>query len=341
MATDQTIRWGTAEVVEAEDVATGVRRIVLAPGEPTPARPGTHVDVRLAPHDPDDGKTLTRSYSVVRSDDGGARLTLSVQLAAASRGGSRRMHALQPGDLIPMSAPLQSFPLGVGAARYVLLAGGIGITAVIAMAQTLRARGADYRLIVAGRRRELVPYLDELSALHGDRFELHIDDEGSRLDVPALVADLAADSRAGRTELYQCGPVGLMEAVRREWADAGLPHTNLRFETFGNGGSWAAQEFVVRIPRLGRTVTVRPDATALESLEDAGVAVMSDCRKGECGLCVAKVIDLRGRLDHRDVFFDERQKSAEDQLCLCVSRAAVPAAQHAPTTPAELTLEIP
>lgn len=329
MATQSTLVWGTAEVVESEPVADGVRRVVLAPDRPTPARPGSHVDLRLPPPEhpsPEEGpaRTLTRSYSVVRSEDGGRRLTLTVQLSPTSRGGSRRMHALRVGDRLPVTAPLQNFPLGVGAARYVLLAGGIGLTAVLAMAEALQARGADYRLHVVGRSRAVLPYLDQLQDRHGDRLALHVDDEDSGLAVDRLVEEIATDERAGRSELYMCGPIGLMEAVRRCWRGAGLPPPNLRFETFGNSGSWAAQEFVVRLPQHDREVVVPAGATALEALEDAGVAVMADCRKGECGLCTARVLDVHGRVDHRDVFLDDAQKAASERLCLCVSRVALP-----------------
>ncbi len=160
------------------------------------------------------------------------------------------------------------------------------------------------------------------------------------------MSGVAADERAARTELYMCGPIGLMDAVRHAWRDAGLPPTNLRFETFGNSGSWEPEPFTVRVPRLGRELTVPAGATVLEALEGAGVPVMSDCRKGECGLCVARVLDVEGRLDHRDVFLDDEQKAAADRVCLCVSRVAVP--DHPPTCPATdaprrgvLTLELP
>lgn len=100
MATQSTLVWGTAEVVEAEQVAEGVRRVVLAPERPTPARPGTHVDLRLAPpatDEPDGPRTLTRSYSVVRSDDGGRRLTLTVQ--SRRRAGAGRAACTRSGSV--------------------------------------------------------------------------------------------------------------------------------------------------------------------------------------------------------------------------------------------------
>ena len=59
----------------------------------------------------------------------------------------------------------------------------------------------------------------------------------------------------------------------------------------------------------------------LEALEDAGVDMMFDCRKGECGLCEVRVLELDGVVDHRDVFYSERQQHAAKKMCCCVSRA--------------------
>jgi len=122
------------------------------------------------------------------------------------------------------------------------------------------------------------------------------------------------------TELYMCGPIRLMDAVRRAWIERELPLPNLRFETFGNSGWFEAQEFVVRIPAQGIEVAVQADQTMLEALEAAGADMMFDCRKGECGLCEVRVIQLEGDIDHRDVFYSERQKDARSKLCCCVSR---------------------
>lgn len=320
MAANATLRWQRAEVLEADDAAEGVRRLVLRPDRPVTAPPGSHLDVEVA----DGVRTLRRSYSVVASEDGGRRWTVSVQLAPDSRGGSRAMHALRPGDRIRVSDPLQNFPLGVGAARYVLVAGGIGITALAAMAASLRRRGADYELVLVGRSRRVMAYLPELVEAHGDRLRLHVDDEGTPLDVDALVAEVADGAQAADTELYTCGPIRLMDALRRSWAAASLPGTNLRFETFGNSGAWAAETFEVRIPSVDRTVTVDRDVSMLDALERAGVEVMWDCRKGECGLCTLRVLACDGRLDHRDVFLDEEQKAAGTTVCACVSRLVSP-----------------
>lgn len=318
MAADNQPSWQKGVVVEASPVANDVQRIVLEPERPQHARAGSHVGVRL----PLEAHTVTRSYSIVHSEDGGRRLTLSVQLAPASRGGSRHMHALSAGDRIEMTQPLQNFPLGVGAARYVLIAGGIGITALMAMASVLRERGVDYEFVYVGRTRTVMPYLDQLAEAHGERFHLHVDDEGTPLVVDDVIDAVAQHDAAARTEMYVCGPIRLMDALRRSWIDHGLSGPSLRFETFGNSGAWAAEDFLVRIPRLDKEVRVDANQSMLDALEDAGVEVMWDCRKGECGLCAVKVLEVGGHVDHRDVFLDDDQKAASSTLCCCVSRVA-------------------
>jgi vanillate O-demethylase ferredoxin subunit len=309
--------WRSARVVAVEMVATRTSRITVerpGPGRGR-AKPGTHVDVEVTVG----GRRDLRSYSVVESNDDGTQLTISVLRTVQSRGGSQFMHGLQVGDEIPVTQPLQNFPLRIGAPRYVLLAGGIGITALVEMARVLRRLHADYTLVYVARTADRMAYREELAALHGDRFEARIDEEGSPLDVDEVLAEVAAGPH--QTELYMCGPIRLMDAVRRGWRERELPMHNLRFETFGNSGWFDPEEFVVEVPRLGIEAVVGTDTTMLEALSSAGLDLMYDCRKGECGLCLVEVGEVDGALDHRDVFLSERQQEAGRQLCTCVSRA--------------------
>jgi ferredoxin-NADP reductase len=337
VAANSTLRWQEADVLEVTDVADGVRRIVIQPDHPQPAAPGAHIDVEVR----HDGRMIRRSYSVVRSEDQGARWTISVQLAPASRGGSRAMHLIEAGERLRVSYPLQNFPLGVGAPRYVLVAGGIGITALVAMATALRRRGADYTVVLVGRSRAVMAYLDDLASEHGDRLQLHVDDEGTGLDVAALVDELSGSARSAQTELYVCGPIRLMDALRRAWAERELPGPNLRFETFGNSGAWAPEPFMVAIPALGREIEVGADVSMLDALEGAGVEVMWDCRKGECGLCTVQVLDCDGQLDHRDVFLSDEQKQRGTSLCSCVSRVANEDSPTGEVSRRTLTVDLP
>lgn len=308
--------WRRCRVVGSELVTDRARRITFERPEPLrrPAAPGSHVDVRVSI----EGRNDVRSYSVVESDDTGKRLTLTVLLHPASRGGSAFMHDLRVGDAIEATRPLQAFPLIPGADRHVLLAGGIGVTALVAMARTLRRLGQDYRVVYVGRSRSAMAYAELLAQEHADRLTLHVDDEGSPLDVDTLIDDIAAEP--GRTELLMCGPVRLMDAVSRGWSSAGLPTTDLRFETFGTSGWFDAETFEVTMPELGISTTVTGGQSLLDALTAAGANLMWDCRKGECGLCLMAVTELTGRLDHRDVFLSDQQKATGESACVCVTR---------------------
>ncbi len=144
-------------------------------------------------------------------------MAISVFRAPQSRGGSVFMQGLEAGDQLEITQPLQNFPLRVGAPRYVLLAGGIGITAMVNMARVLRNIKADYTLVYVGRSRAAMAYLPQLEALHGDALRVHVDDEGTALKVDELLAGVDPE-----TELYMCGPIRLMDAVKRGWDARGL-----------------------------------------------------------------------------------------------------------------------
>ena len=326
--------WQSATVTDVLPVARDIVRIVLEPSHPIKAEPGSHIDLMVEI----DGEAVKRSYSVVESTDNGARLVISVMKAPLSRGGSVFMHGLVPGRQLEITQPLQNFPLRVGARRYILLAGGIGITAIANMAAVLKHLHADYVLVYVGRSREAMAYRGELEELHGDRLKAHVDAEGSALNV----AELVGGADAG-TELYMCGPIRLMDAVRRTWVEHGLDLPNLRYETFGNSGWYDPEEFIVRVPKLDLEVRVPQGRSMLEALEDAGAELMFDCRKGECGLCEVRILELAGAIDHRDVFYSSRQQRLSTKMNCCVSRAVTSAtgarADAAQVRPAVVTIE--
>jgi vanillate O-demethylase ferredoxin subunit len=305
-------RWGNARVIDVCEVARDVKQIVLEPELlDAPAPPGSHIDIGVYVN----GRADTRSYSVVGTGAYGRELVLGVQLARQSRGGSAYMHTLRRGQRVAITQPLQNFPLTYGRSSYLLAAGGIGITALVAMGKAIKARGANYRFVYGARCRNLMAFADQLVAEHGDRMELRIDDEGNPLDVEELVASCAPGA-----ELYVCGPVPMLDAIKAAWARSGRAPANLRFETFGSSGRFAPEPFRVRIPRLGLETLVAHDVSMLEALEACGADLMYDCRRGECGLCQVKVVDVDGVIDHRDVFLSSAQHRLADRLLTCVSR---------------------
>jgi ferredoxin-NADP reductase len=309
-------RWGRARVLDVREVAQHVRQIVLEPEHlQAPAPPGSHIDIGVYVN----GRADIRSYSVVGTGAYGSELILGVQLARQSRGGSAYMHGLRRGQEVSITQPLQNFPLNYGRPGYVLAAGGIGITALVAMGRALKDRGADYRFVYGARSRPLMAYVDELVAEHADRMQLQIDDEGGGLDVGELVAGVPEGG-----ELYVCGPAPMLDAIKAAWAKAGRRPAELRFETFGSSGRFAPEAFRVQIPRLGLETLVPHDVSMLEALESAGADMMFDCRRGECGLCQVKVLDIEGVIDHRDVFLSDAQHQVGDRMQSCVSRVVSP-----------------
>jgi vanillate O-demethylase ferredoxin subunit len=227
------------------------------------------------------------------------------------------MWSLAPGAHLTISTPGNHFPLSRGRPDYILLAGGIGITPIYTMALALAQAGAKFRLLYAARTRQDLAFAAELGERLGGRLQLFVDEEGARVDLPGEIARLAPGG-----ELYVCGPIGMLEAAKRAWGDSGRPVDQLRFETFGNSGRFATQPFRVNIPRLHKVVEVPPNQTMLDALEAAGIEMIFDCRRGECGLCALDILETDGIVDHRDVFFSDDEKAANRKLCTCVSRVA-------------------
>lgn len=302
--------WLEVEVISTRDLTPSVREFRLAYAAPMTASPGAHVNV-VAGLD----SQVIRSYSVVASDDNGV-VTIAVKLLENSRGGSRFMWSLKPRDRLLATAPRSAFELSYGAPSYLLLAGGIGVTPLVTMAQALLRRKANVRMVYAARNEAEFAYGSELKQMLGDKLVLLADERGGKIDIAAEVSALPQDG-----ELYMCGPIGLMEAVQKEWARHNRPVSRLRFETFGASGRLAEKAFTVAIPRLGLEVQVPQNSSMLDALLSAGVGVLSECRRGECGLCALDVVQASSSIDHRDVFFSQEQHRENRKMCACVSRA--------------------
>ena len=294
--------------------AEDVRLFELVPetGTATPYPAGSHLTVSL----PTGDRVLTRSYSLIGEFPTEGAWRIAVKRVIPSRGGSAAMWALAPGTSLSITEPQSHFDLALGRADYLLLAGGIGITPILGMAERLIRLGHRPRLIYAARKRSQMAFLDRLQTLLGDRLTLVIDDEGGKLDLAGAFAGLHAEGEA-----YMCGPAGMMEAARAAWQGAGRTATRLRFETFGSSGAKPATAFKVHVRDHGRDILVPPDRSLLEALADEGIELAYDCLRGECGLCVVEVAGAAGALDHRDVFLSAHQKMAGTKLCACVSRA--------------------
>ncbi|WP_050627147.1 PDR/VanB family oxidoreductase [Bradyrhizobium viridifuturi] len=305
--------WTSATLVAVRDLTPGIREFLLRPdgfaGAPYPV--GSHIDVGVTI----DGQPQTRSYSLVGEvDPQGFRI--AVRHAADSRGGSRYMWSLAPGARLNITLPTSLVQLDWTRRQFCLIAGGIGITPIVGAAQALARRDAGVRLHYAVRARGDAAYLDRLEGLLGDRLIVHAGDEGRRLDFDGVFAALPQD-----TMTLFCGPMRMLDAARRAWEASGRPMTDLRYETFGSSGLLPTEAFRVRLRDEGTEFIIPRDRSMLDVLNEAGHEVMSDCRRGECGVCALDVVDVDGEIDHRDVFFSEHQKQASRKICACVSRA--------------------
>ncbi len=309
-------QWTDALVEATEDLSPTVRGLWLRPAGGVRAwTVGSHLRVAVTIA----GRSDLRHYSLVglpaESQARGA-YRIAVKQARPGRGGSRFVWALRPGDRVSISGPDNHFELPTGAAHTLLVAGGIGITPILGMALTLAARGASLRMAYAARDEGELVFADALRAALGDRLQTFVDARGQRLDLDAEIARLPA-----RAQLLICGPVPLLQAAQAAWAGAGRPPADLRFETFGSSGNRPAERFWVRVPRHDLQFEVPADRSLLEMLEENGVEVLHDCKRGECGLCAIDILELHGTIDHRDVFFSAAEKAENHRLCACVSRA--------------------
>lgn len=300
--------WAQARIAAIRDLTPTVREFTLQPeaAPPAPYEPGSHLQVQVLV----DGRPQVRSYSVVSCDVDGWRI--AVKRLDAGRGGSLAMWRLAVGDRLPVCGPQNHFALAWHAPQYLLVAGGIGITPIAGMAQALAARGAHVRLLYAARDDAELAYADVLQAALSDALHTHA---GRRIDLAAEIARLVPGA-----QLYLCGPQSLLDDARRAWAAAGRPPADLRFETFGSSGQYAPQAFRVQVPRHALDITVPAGCSLLDALEGAGVQALSDCRRGECGLCAMDVLAVDGQIDHRDVYLSAHERQANSRICACVSR---------------------
>jgi vanillate O-demethylase ferredoxin subunit len=309
------LQWHSATVRSHRDLSASVREFEIRPeGGIRPWSVGGHLRLRVRVG----GRDEIRSYSLVGLPDDPAAAEvyrIAVRRAGPGRGGSRWLWQREIGDELLIGEPNNHFEIGAKAPHTLLVAGGIGITPILGMALRLARQGASLRMLYAARRADELIYLDALRGSLGERLRTFCSDAGQHIDLDAEVVALPPGG-----QLVLCGPLRLMEAARGAWQRAGRPMVDLRFETFGNSGRLDAEPFWVELPSHGLRFEVPVERTLIDMLEEHGVQVLSDCRRGECGLCAMDIVSVQGAVDHRDVFFSAHQKQTDGKLCACVSR---------------------
>lgn len=292
---------------ELVDVAGGVLPAFSA---------GAHIDVHLP-------NGMVRPYSLFNSPSERGRYMICVLNEPGSRGGSRAMHEqVAEGELLRIGAPRNLFALQPQAPHSLLVAGGIGITPILSMAEQLAAGGASFALHYAVRSRARAALLPRIEASpFAPRVRLHCDDgpAAQRLDIERLLADAPAG-----THLYFCGPAGFMQAVRGAAERLGWPQGRVHSESFSAvvAGRDADEAFEVVLSSSGRAIRVERDCSVTQALAAAGVDLPTSCEQGVCGTCLVRV--LEGTPDHRDLYLTPAEQARNDQFMPCCSRALTP-----------------
>jgi vanillate O-demethylase ferredoxin subunit len=303
------------KALEAEGICSF--ELAAADGAALPAfAAGAHIDVHL-PGGP------VRQYSLCSDPRDTTRYLVAVLAEPDGRGGSRAMHALAEGALLGISRPRNHFPIAPQARNHLLVAGGIGITPLLCMAEQLARDGADFELHYCVRSTARAAFVERLQqAPFAHRVRVHADDgpAAQRLDLLELF-----DGAERGTHLYLCGPAGFIGMVAEAARAYDLGDEQIHVELFGAPPATAAPSggaFDIRLAGSSRTLTVAPGQSALECLEAHGIQVPVSCRQGVCGSCLTTV--LEGEPEHRDFYLTDAERARGDCFLPCCSRAHSP-----------------
>jgi ferredoxin-NADP reductase/DMSO/TMAO reductase YedYZ heme-binding membrane subunit len=288
---------------EADNVLS--LRLNSPDGKPLPRwEPGAHIELALP-------SGRRRQYSLCGDPDDTHSYRIAILQVPGGRGGSVEVHTdARAGQLIAVQGPRNHFPL-VPSPAYLFIAGGIGITAMIAMVARVAAAGGEWKLVYAGRRRASMAFLDEIRALGPDRVEVMPADECGRPDLDAIIGAVPTG-----TAVYCCGPDRMLDAVQERVATR--PDLRLHSEPFVGTAASGGAALYVELRRTGRIVNVPADRSVLQAIRDVTPAVSTGCEQGVCGACRTAV--LAGEPDHRDRLLSSAERAAGAML-ICVSRA--------------------
>lgn len=284
-------------------------RFASTAGHPLPAwAAGSHIDVHLS-------GSLVRQYSLCGDPAELGSYRIAVRREDHGKGGSSFVHdRLRLGQELRIVGPRNNFRLKP-AGSYLFIAGGIGITPMLPMIRAAEASATPWRLLYAGAGRTHMAFLDELQQWD-EHVELHPADEGARIDLVKTISGVAPDEH-----IYACGPAAMLEELE-EICAAECPD-KLHLERFmakpreDTSATDATIEVECRSSNV--SVSVPPNCSILEAMEQAGIDWPSSCREGICGTCEAPV--LEGTPDHRDSLLSPDEQAVGETLMVCVSRA--------------------
>ena len=211
--------WSEAHVHALRDVTPTVREITLKPANGAlPHQAGGHLQMQVLVNQGATSRPHTRSYSLIGQPDD-AFYRIAVKRLDEGRGGSKAMWQLAVGDRLQISEPQNHFPLNLAAPAYLLVAGGIGVTPLVGMAQLLVQRRAKVQMLFGARSEAELAYLEPLKAVLKDQLKTATAEKGGYIDFEPEIAKLPPVA-----QMYICGPVPMLDAARKAWANAGSTH---------------------------------------------------------------------------------------------------------------------
>ena len=261
-----------------------------------------------------DGHTSTRNYSINSDPNQTNYYEIAVLHETEGQGGSHFIYEhYQLGLQLNCGLPRIDFSLQSEDNPVVLMAGGIGITPILAMARTLKQRGQAFHLHYIGRTVKEMAYVEALQHEFGERLNQHISTQQT-INLEKIMANVANEA-----VFFVCGSERLLTGVQRAALSLGISETRLHFERFSAPKPLHVQAIEIELRRSGKTLHVTPDENILSAVEAAGVKTVSDCKVGNCGTCAVNV--LEGSPLHLDSALTERERTQGKKMCICVSRA--------------------
>jgi len=229
-----------ATVAETREVAKGTLLVTFAVEDYPDYRPGSYFWVELPERGHQDEKGLRRHISLVTAPTEKGIVGLATRLRDTAF--KRTLAELEIGDAVEVEEPKGSFLLPEDtSAKYVFVAGGIGITVFRSMLRYIRDEQLPYEvmLVYSNRDRESAAFLDELSelerALPGFKLVLTMTDEPGWEGESRRIDAAVLQDHLGELERYNflvAGPPAMTEAVVAELHGAGVSEESVLADSF-------------------------------------------------------------------------------------------------------------
>jgi ferredoxin-NADP reductase len=215
-----------AYVVRISEVAPGVKQFELrgaAGSRLLPFSAGAHVVITIRDQD----RVLHNPYSIMGTPPEGDGYVISVRNSLKSRGGSWFLHnRVQVGCELEISLPINNFAVANGARRHILIAGGMGITPMLAMLEELQRDKANVELHYGVRSEIDGRFVSKLPSDVTGVTRIYSSDRGERIPLQSVLGERSVGSH-----VYVCGPQRLIDAVLDAARRSGWPKEAIHCES--------------------------------------------------------------------------------------------------------------